>query len=768
MMSVHRSARSVSRSALALTLAISSVATSAATEPAATAPQPWPWRNFPKPKMAPKNAPNILLIMTDDVGFGSTSTFGGPIPTPVFDALAARGLRYNAFHTTAMCSPSRAALLTGRNAHAVASGSITNVAIDEPGYTSVIPKSAATIGRVLRDNGYDTAFFGKNHNTPLWETGPMGPFDNWPNGWGFDYFYGFNGAADDQFHPRLIENRNLVEPSTDPDYVLDRDMADHMIRWLRTQRNLHADHPFFFYLAPGSMHSPHQAPADWVARFKGKFDMGWDRLREQIFARQKAEGVIPVDARLTPRPSVLPAWDSISPQARKMYAHQMEIAAAQLAFFDYQTGRIIEELRATGQLDNTLIIYIQGDNGASMDSQRGAVWELQSLMGIEPSEADLIAQSGQDGTQHSYSNYHPAWAWAQNAPFPWGKQIASHLGGLRDGLVISWPSQIRPSAQLRSQFHHLIDIAPTIYEAAGVTPPDEVDGVKQQPIDGVSMVYSFSNAAAPTTHREQYFEMLGNRSYYKDGWLASTTPGRAPFDRSRDPIDPNGFKWELYNLSVDYSQSTDVAAQYPEKLAELRAAFDAAARRYNIYPIAADLIGRVAPENRPSILGSRSSFVYHAGDRYPAGTFAGLAPGWDVTASITCNLAGADGPIVISGDESGGAGLFLEKGSPVFLYNPTARAAEQVTLKGAPLAPGEHKVTISVLANPSQGARAAQLVMLVDGKEMARAAIPIFYPARGEGVVGRYGARTLLAGLTNPPARGLQVREVRFQRRGAP
>ncbi|HEY1124737.1 MAG TPA: arylsulfatase [Sphingobium sp.] len=761
------SARSVSRSALAVMLAITTVATSAVGVAPAAAQQPWPWRNFPKPKMAPRNAPNVLLIMTDDVGFGSTSTFGGPIPTPVFDALAARGLRYNAFHTTAMCSPSRAALLTGRNAHAVASGSITNVAIDEPGYTSVIPKSAATIGRVLRDNGYDTAFFGKNHNTPLWETGPMGPFDNWPTGWGFDYFYGFNGAADDQFHPRLIENLNLVEPSTDPGYVLDRDMADHMIRWLRTQRNLHADQPFFFYLAPGSMHSPHQAPADWVARFKGKFDMGWDKLREQIFARQKAEGIIPADARLTPRPSVLPAWDIISPQARKMYAHQMEIAAAQLAFFDYQTGRVIEELRASGQLDNTLIIYIQGDNGASMDSQKGAVWELQSLMGIEPTEAELIAQSGQDGTAHSYSNYHPAWAWAQNSPFPWGKQIASHLGGLRDGLVISWPKQVKPSAQMRSQFHHLIDIAPTIYEAAGVTPPDEVDGVKQQPIDGVSMVYSFSNAAAPTTHREQYFEMLGNRSYYKDGWMASTTPGRAPFDRSRDPIDPNGFQWELYNLSVDYSQSTNVAAQYPEKLAELRAAFDAAAKRYNIYPIAADLIGRVAPDNRPSILGNRSSFVYHAGDRYPAGTFAGLAPGWDVTAAITCSLAGADGPIVISGDESGGAGLFLDKGRPVFFYNPTARATDQLILKGAALARGDHKITISVLANPTQGPRAAQLVMLVDGKEVARAAIPIFYPARGEGVVGRYGARTLHASLANPPTRGLKVGEVRFQRRGA-
>lgn len=760
-------ARALTVSAMAMFLSVSSLTAVARAQPAGPTQPQWPWRHYPKPKMAPKGAPNVLLIMTDDVGFGSSSTFGGPIPTPVFDSVAARGLRYNAFHTTAMCSPSRAALLTGRNAHAVASGSITNVAVDEAGYTSVIPKSAATVGRVLRDNGYDTAFFGKNHNTPLWETGPMGPFDHWPEGLGFDYFYGFNGAADDQFRPRLIENRNAVEPSSDPDYVFDKDMTDHMLRWLRAQRNLRQDNPFFIYLAPGSMHSPHQAPADWIARFKGKFDMGWDRLREEIFTKQKAMGIIPKNATLTPRPSVLPAWDSIGPQAQKMYAHQMEIAAAQLAYFDFQTGRIIEELRASGRLDNTLIIYVQGDNGASMDSQRGAVWELQSLMGIEPSEADLIAESAQDGTPHSYSNYNSAWAWAQNAPFPWGKQIASHLGGLRDGLVISWPGRIKPSAQVRGQFHHLIDIAPTIYEAAGITPPEQVDGIAQQPIDGVSMVYTFDNGTAPSMRREQYFEMLGNRSYYKDGWLASTTPGRAPFDRSRDPLDPKNFKWELYNLANDFSQSTDLAAQYPDKLAELRAAFDVAAGRYNVYPIAADLIGRVGPENRPSILGNRSSFTYQAGDRYPAGTFPGLGIGWDVIASITCSGAGAQGPVVIAGDEAGGAGLFLENGRLVFLYNPTARASDRLRLTGPTLARGGHVVTLSVVANPQAGPRAAQIVMLVDGKEAARAAVPVFYPTRGEGVIGRYGARTLLAGLANPPARNLSVGEVRIQRRPA-
>ncbi|MBS1240390.1 MAG: hypothetical protein H6R45_1096 [Proteobacteria bacterium] len=707
-MSLRPRCRAFVGTAIALAFTAHSVAAGAQGQPAA-APPPREWKYFPKPPRAPAGAPNVLLIMTDDVGFGSASTFGGLIPTPTFDALAKNGLRYNEFHTTAMCSPTRAALLTGRNAHAVASGAITNVAIDERGYTSIIPQSAATIGRVLHDNGYDTAFFGKNHNTPLWEAGPTGPFDHWPNGWGFDYFYGFNGAADDQFRPQLIENRNQVEPSDDPDYIFDEDMADHVLSWLRVQRVTHADKPFLAYLAPGSMHSPHQAPAEWVAKFKGKFDMGWDELRKQTFERQKAMGVIPADAKMSPRPSVLQPWDSVSPEMKRVYAHQMEIAAAQLAFFDFQVGRVIDDLRESGQLDNTMVIYLQGDNGASMDSQRGAVWELQSLMGIEPSDADLIRDSAQDGTPHSYSNYNPAWAWAQNAPFPWGKQIASHLGGLRDGLVISWPRRIKDSGGLRSQFHHVIDVAPTIYEAAGITPPEEVDGVKQQPIDGVSMVYSFDHRDAPSARREQYFEMLGNRSYYKDGWLASTTPGRAPFDRSTTPLDPMTFEWELYNLDADYSQTVNLAKKYPEK--------------------------------------------------------GGVAPGWDMIATFTTSAADAQGPVVFSGDEAGGAGLWLEDGRPIYLYNPTAREQDRVRFVGAPLSSGVHTVTISAIAQPTVGPRAARLVMTVDGKEAGRADLRVFYGARGTGYVGRYGTRTLFAGLANPPARALEVGMVRFEKR---
>ncbi|MXO66430.1 arylsulfatase [Altericroceibacterium endophyticum] len=724
------------------------------------------WNNYPEPPRAPAGAPNVLLIMTDDVGFGSASTFGGLIPTPTFDELARHGLRYNEFHTTAMCSPTRAALLTGRNHHAVATGSITNVAIDEPGYTSVIPDSAATVGRVLRDSGYDTAFFGKNHNTPIWETGPMGPFNHWPNGLGFDYFYGFNAAAADQFRPELIENRNAVEPPEDPSYIFDKDLTDHMINWLHVKWSQKPDDPFFIYLSPGTMHSPHQAPADWIARFKGKFDMGWDRMREEIFKRQKSMGVIPQDAVLTPRPDALPAWDSLSPEAQKTYARQMEVAAAQLSFFDNQLGRVIDELRSSGQLDNTLIIYLQGDNGASMDSRRGAVQELQSLVGIEPTEAELIEKSDENGTRDSYSNYNAAWAWAQNAPFPWGKQVASHLGGLRDGLVISWPDRIHASGQTRRQFHHVIDIAPTIYEAAGIHPPEKVDGVAQQPIDGVSMVYSFSHPDAPSTRHQQYFEMLGNRSFYKEGWLAATTPPRAPFDRSTKPLDPAKFKWELYNLTVDYSQAHDISAQYPGKLAELKADFDEAAKRNHVYPIEADLIGRVGPGKRPSLIEGRDHLTFYPGDtRYAAGNFPSLKIGWKVDAHVTVTGDGAEGPVVINGDEAGGAGLLLDDGRPLYLYNPSARAQERVELVGEPLPVGDHTITIAATADPEHGPRAALLSMLVDGKTVTSAEVPILYPARGSGVVGRYNVRTLLKGMDEPSMRNLSINYVEFTRK---
>jgi arylsulfatase len=724
------------------------------------------WRHYPREPAAPAGAPNVLLIMTDDVGFAATSTFGGPIPTPTFDALAQAGLRYNGFHTTAMCSPTRAALLTGRNHHAVATGSITNVSIDAPGYTSVIPGSAATIARVLRDNGYDTAFFGKNHNTPEWETGPLGPFEHWPIGFGFNYFYGFNAAAADQFAPSLIENTNAIEPSrNDPDFIFDRAMSDKLIHWLRIQRNLRPNHPFFAYVAPGTLHSPHQAPADWIARFRGRFDQGWDRLREQIFTHQKRLGIIPANARLATRPPGLPAWSDLNQAQRAMYARQMEVAAAQLAFHDFETGRVIEELRASGQLDNTLVIYLQGDNGSSMESRLGANQELMTLIGVEPTEQELLAGQAAHGGPHSYANYSAAWGFALNTPFPWGKQVASHLGGLRDGLVISWPRRIADRGGLRAQFHHVTDIAPTIYEAAGITPPAQVDGVAQQPIDGVSMVYSFDQRNAPSRRREQYFEMLGNRGYYKDGWFAATTPARGPWDRNTRPTDPAQFAWELYDLRTDFSQTRNVAAAHPEKLAELRADFARAAAQYNLEPITSDLIGRVGPEHRPSLLRGRTRYVYYPGDtRYPPSSFPSLAAGWKLDADIVVDDQNASGPIVVQGDEFGGMGLMLQNGRPIYIYNPTGREAERVTLQASALSRGAHRLSVAVEPTPQAGARAARVALSVDGRPEAHADVQVYYRSRGEGVVGRYGVKELVPGMEAPAAAGYQIGSVEYAR----
>lgn len=705
------------------------------------------WKHFPAPVMAPAGAPNVLLIMTDDVGFGAASTFGGPIPTPTFDALARAGLRYNEFHVTAMCSPTRAALLTGRNHHAVASGSISNVAVDEEGYTSVIPRSAGTIAQVLHEQGYDTAFLGKNHNTPVWETGPMGPFERWPNGLGFDYFYGFNAAATDQFAPELVENRNPVDPPTnDPSYHLDRDLADHLIHWLGIQHTVRPEHPFFAYLAPGSMHSPHQAPADWIAKFKGQFDQGWDRLREQTFARQKRLGVIPPDAVLTPRPASLPAWDSLSEAQKRVYSRMMEVAAAQLAHADYQIGRIVDSLRASGQLDNTLVIYLQGDNGGSLESLRGSNNELQSLMGMEPTDAEVAQDIGRHGGPYAYGNYPAPWAWATNTPFQWGKQVASHLGGLRDGLVISWPKRITAVGQTRSQFHHVIDIAPTIYEAARITPPRTLAGCDQQPIDGVSMVYTFDHPQAPSTRREQYFEMLGNRAYYKDGWIASTTPAVLPFDRSNTAVDPATFGWELYDLRSDYSQSHDVAARYPAKLAELKSDFDAAARKYHVYPLASNIMGRLGASIRPSPIEGRTHFVYEPGDtRYPPNSFPSMGAGWSMTTHVEVTAADSHGPLVIQGDVFGGIGLTLDHGRPAFLYNPSGRSRERVVLAApTPLSPGVHAVQVSTEPTPASGVRAARLILTVDGKTISGADIPVLYGAHGDAYIGRRGLGSLL------------------------
>ncbi|RJG11622.1 arylsulfatase [Massilia cavernae] len=691
------------------------------------------WRYYPERALPPKGAPNILLIMTDDVGFGATSTFGGPIPTPTFDALADRGLRYNTFHTTAMCSPSRAALLTGRNHHAVGYGAISNVSLDEPGYISVIPKSAATVGRVLRDAGYDTAWFGKNHNTPEWELGAMGPFDHWPNAMGFDYFYGFNAAMTDQRSPTLTENRNAIQPPNTPEYFLDRDLADRMIHWINIQHTADARRPFFAYLAPGTMHSPQQAPADWIARFRGKFDAGWDKQREQIFARQKAMGVIPANAILSPRPADIPAWDSLGADQRRLYIRMMETAAAQLSYMDFQLGRVIENLWRSGQLDNTLILFVQGDNGSSLETFFGITNEGLAFSNSFPSVAEMMPDLDKIGSRDTAGQYPAGWGWALNTPFPWGKQIASHLGGLRDGLVISWPDRIQQTGTIRSQFHHLIDIAPTIYEATGIKPPAMVDGVEQQPIDGVSMVYTFDNPSAPTHRREQYFEMLGNRGYYKDGWWAGTTPAAGPWKFTK--ADPNQFPWELYDLNTDYAQTANLAGRNPGKLEELRRDFDAAATRYHVLPLSSDLLGRAIDHSlRPGVLPSSGKFTYYPGDtRYSVMAWPSIAPGWTSVSTVDLKSKRDNGPIFGQGGRFGSMSLTLDDGKPVFVYDPTARDRERVVLNGVPLSPGKHELTIRF-----SGSKAPYRVTLfADGREVDSKEVGRLIRVRGEAFVGR-------------------------------
>lgn len=693
------------------------------------------WRNYPMTKRAPENAPNVLIVLTDDVGFAASGTFGGLIPTPNLDRIAAIGLKYTQFHTTAMCSPTRASLLTGRNHHSVGNGAISNVSVDEPGYTSVIPPRAATLGRVLQDNGYVTSWYGKNHNTPDWETGPNGPYTRWPNGMGFDYFYGFNGAGADQVNPTLIENRNSIRRDpTDENYWFDKDMTNHALEWLASTHGQQPDKPFFMYLAPGSMHGPQQAPQDWIAKFKGKFDMGWDEARKEIFARQKAMGVIPANAKMAPPLRDVPAWNTLSADQKRLYSRMMEIAAAQLAYFDYQFGRIVDRLQQTGELDNTMIVFIQGDNGGALHNMDGSINAYSAFAGIHETADNLVKQIEKLGTEDSFGNYPVGWAYATNTPYPWGKTVASHLGGTRNGMVISWPSRIKDKGGLRTQFGHVIDIAPTIYEAIGIEPPAEVDGVKQLPIDGTSLAYTFDQPKAPSRHREQYFEMLGSRAYYKDGWLAGTSVAWDPWGANK--TNPYKLSWELYDLNKDPSQTQDLAAKNPQKLAELQAAFDEAAKKFNVYPLSSDFFSRISYKYRPNGLTGGTSHTFYPGDtRYPAVTFPELSADWLSVARLTTRSAQDSGPILVQGSRFAGYGLALEQGVPVFTYNPSGREQERRILRGkAALAPGAHDVSIRI-APLDKG---QQLSLMVDGTEVDTAQIPrVIKIVTGDAIIGR-------------------------------
>ncbi len=686
---------------------------------AAEAPAP-EWPQNPKPK---EGAPNVILILTDDVGFGASSTFGGPIPTPTFDTLARTGIRYNQYNNASLCSPTRAALLTGRNPHNVAMGHVTNIATGYEGYTSVIPKSAGTVAQILKQAGYNTAGFGKWHLTPEWEETAAGPFDRWPSGLGFEYFYGFHSGDANQYAPRLMKNNHEIYKTESEGYILDKDIADHAVEWIRTQQDLAPDKPFFLYYAPGTAHAPHHAPADWIARFRGKFDQGWDKMREEIHARQRRLGVIPGHAELTPRPDELPAWSSLSPDEQRVAARLMESYAAALAYSDDQIGRLVDALRKTGELDNTLIIYIQGDNGASAEGGLlGEFYEQSFVNGVEDSLEYRLRHLDEIGGPKAYNHFPAGWAWATNAPFQYYKQIGSHFGGLRDGLVMSWPDRIKADGRMRQQFHFVSDIMPTILDAAGVEAPGTLDGTPQMPLDGISMTYTFDQPGAPSRRKTQVFEMLQNLAIYQDGWWAATKPVKAPWEIFRyQQIDPDARQWELYDITRDYSQAHDLAEKYPEKLATLKELFWKEAERNRILPLHDPSEGTA---NMPTLAPNRSTYVY---TNRTVGIPRKIAPrtngrSFAISAELELSPGQGRGVIVTQGGRFGGYTLYLKDGKPVFHYNSIG--ARQFTVAAQrPLAAGKHRLDVAFKADAPKLGAGGSLTISVDGVQIAQGRI---------------------------------------------
>jgi arylsulfatase len=633
----------------------------------------WPMRVVP-----PKDAPNILLIMTDDVGFAAPSTFGGVIPTPTLDRVAANGLRYTNFHSTSLCSPTRAALITGRNHHSVGFGVISEAASGFPGYDSLIGKESATIGRILLDNGYHTSWFGKDHNTPTWTASQAGPFDQWPTGMGFEYFYGFVGGDTSQWQPNLFRNTTAIYPYVGkPEWNLITAMADDAIHWMNQLNDIDPAMPFFLHYVPGGTHAPHHPTPEWIEKIESMhvFDDGWNKLRDTIFANQKRLGVIPADAKLTPWPhDLLKNWDELNNEERKLFIRQANVYAAFLAYTDHEIGRVIQAVEDMGKLDNTLIIYISGDNGASAEgSPNGTPSEVLQFNGVQlPAEAQMPFYDAW-GSDRTYPHFAVPWAWAFDTPYKWMKQVPSFFGGTRQGMAISWPAKIKDKGGIRWQFHHVIDIVPTILEVTGIPAPDMVDGIAQKPIEGVSMAYTFENADAASTHKTQYFEMLGVQGLYNDGWMLSAVPKRPPWELLGTAIlDPaSAFKFELYDVRKDWTQYEDIAAQNPEKLREMTDLMFAEFAKYQVLPLDASVATRMVMP-RPSLSAGRKVFAYSGQPNtgIPRGTAPSLLnTSYTIIADIDVPEGGAEGMIVTDGGRFGGYGLYLLKGKPVFTWN---------------------------------------------------------------------------------------------------
>ncbi|MFM2072777.1 MAG: hypothetical protein RLZZ623_3041 [Actinomycetota bacterium] len=674
----------------------------------------------------PKGAPNILIVLLDDVGFGASSAFGGPCHTPTFEMLAADGLKYNRFHTTALCSPSRQAMLTGRNHHSAGMGAITEMATSAPGQCSFMSNSISPIARTLKLNGYSTAQFGKCHEVPVWQNSPMGPFDAWPaGGGGFEYFYGFIAGETSQYYPALYEGLTPVEPDKTPEegYHLTDDMTTKAIKWIRQQKALMPDKPFFSYFAPGATHAPHHVPEEWSAKYKGKFDQGWDHLREETFARQKALGVIPADSELTARRPEIPAWDDTAPEMRAVLARQMEVYAGFLEHTDHHVGRLIDALRDLEILDDTLVYVIIGDNGASAEgSLQGTFNEMITLQGfghLETAEF-LTDRIDKFGGIEAYNHYAVGWAHAMNTPYQWSKQVASHFGGTRNGTIVHWPAGIEAKGEIRSQFHHVIDIAPTLLEVAGLPEPVFVNGVQQRPIEGVSMAYSFNDAAAPERHETQYFEMFGNRGIFHKGWTA-VTKHRTPWETGAVALAAfDDDVWELYDTTTDWTQARNLAADHPDKLHALQRLWLIEAVKYNVLPLDDRFAERANPEiaGRPQTIKGTKQLLFGGMGRLTEASIINFKnKSHAITAEIVVPEAGANGVIVAMGGMIGGWSLYAKAGIPKYCYN--FFGLERYVIDGDDvLTAGTHQVRMEFSYDGGGFAKGGGVALFVDGLQV--------------------------------------------------
>jgi arylsulfatase A-like enzyme len=682
-----------------------------------------PAAQFPpiEPLRPPAGAPNVLVVLLDDVGFGASSAFGGPCATPTAERLAGGGLKFTRFHTTALCAPTRAALLTGRNHHAVGMGGVTEVATSAPGYNSVRPKAAAPIADTLKLNGYSTAQFGKCHEVPVWETSPMGPFDAWPTGSGFEYFYGFLGGETNQYYPALYEGTTPVEPSTTPEegYHFTEDMTDKAITWIRQQKALVPDKPFFVYFAPGATHAPHHVPLEWADKYKGRFDQGWDALREETLARQKELGVVPPDTQLTARHQEIPAWDDMPDDLKPVLARQMEIYAGFLEHTDYHVGRLVDAPEDLGVLEDTLVFYIVGDNGASAEgTPNGTFNELIVFNGAYELETPefMAARIDKFGTPEAYNHFAVGWAHAMDTPYQWTKQVASHWGGTRNGTIVHWPRGFEARGEVREQFHHVIDVAPTILEAAALPQPTSVNGIEQMPIDGVSMVYAFDDAGAAERHETQYFEVFCNRGIYHEGWTAVT--------KHSTPWIPGGLPaleddvWELYDTSTDWSQAHDLAAEMPEKLAELQKLFLDEARKYNVLPLDDRRVERFNPDlaGRPVLVKGNSQILFGGMGRLTEGSVINVKnKPHSVTADVVVPDAGAEGVIVAQGGAFGGWALYAKAGKLKYCHNFIG--LQRFTVEGGDVPAGTHQVRMEFAYDGGGLGKGGTVTLYVDGEE---------------------------------------------------